>query len=47
MKPQLILPTILIVITFASAFVYLYHRDYKMFVYFFSAGVLNSSVSYW
>lgn len=36
-KPTLILPTILIVITFASAFVYLYHRDYKMFTYFLSA----------
>lgn len=45
-KQTLILPTIIIVISFSAGIVYLMNKDYKMATYWLSASLLNSSVTY-
>jgi hypothetical protein len=40
-----ILPIAIMVLSFGASFVYLYKHDYKHFLYWFSAGMLNVAVT--
>ena len=46
MKQNLILPTIVIAISLCAGIVFIMTNDYKMAIYWISAGVLNASVTY-
>lgn len=45
-KPQQILPLVLIVINVAAAIVCVKHKDYKKAVYWIAAAVLNVTVTF-
>jgi hypothetical protein len=46
MKPQHILPTILIIIDVSAAIVHAYHGDLRKFVYWIAAAILTASVTF-
>ena len=45
MKPQHIIPVALIVLDLGAALVYLYHKDYRLAVYWLAAAVLTVTVT--
>lgn len=45
-KPEQVLPLVLIIIDVLAALVYLYQKDYKKSVYWISAAVLNLTVTF-
>jgi hypothetical protein len=45
MNSKHILPLVLIVLNLASSLVYLWHKDYRMAVYWVSAAVLTITVT--
>jgi hypothetical protein len=45
-KPQLIFPTLLILLDFGAAIVYLCHGDIRRAIYWTAAGVLSICVVY-
>lgn len=45
-KPQQVLPLILIVINFLAAIVCAYHKEYKKAIYWVAAAVLNITVTF-
>lgn len=46
MKPQLIFPTILILLDFGAGIVYLANGNIKMFIYWIAAAVLTICVTF-
>lgn len=45
-KPEHIFPLILIVLDILAAFIHVYHKNYKMAVYWLAAAVLNITVTF-
>ena len=46
LRPEQILPTVIIVISFGAGIVCLFRKDWKHAVYWFAAAVLNASVTF-